>query len=95
MPLATCRDCGREVSTRAHHCVHCGRPWPSRNCCTPLVTGLMVGLVALTAVGGFVLVRNRCHKLRECKIERLEREAERTRTESVSAPVPKIVEERK
>lgn len=83
MPLSTCRDCGREVSTRAHHCVHCGRPWPGGNCCSPIVTGLLVGLVALTAVGGAVYVRNKCHKIRECNIERTERGSERTRIESV------------
>lgn len=26
MPLATCTDCGREVSTAAPSCPHCGRP---------------------------------------------------------------------
>jgi len=92
MPLATCRDCGREVSTRAHHCVHCGRPWPSGNCCSPIVTGLLVGVVALTAVGGAIFVRHKCREARECRIERSERESDRTRVESVrhveEAPQP-------
>ena len=86
MALSTCRDCGREVSTRARHCVHCGRPWPSTNCCSALGTGLLIGLIALTAVGGAVLVRNKCHKLRECRIERLQRQAEVPALEPVVLP---------
>lgn len=27
MPLTTCPDCGREVSTAAPVCIHCGRPF--------------------------------------------------------------------
>src|ERR1700745_3878898 len=29
MPVITCPDCGREVSTLATACPHCGRPSPS------------------------------------------------------------------
>ena len=82
MALATCRDCGREVSTRAHHCVHCGRPWPSGNCCSPIITGLLVGVVALTAVGGAIFVRQKCRQARECRVEQMER-GSGTRVESV------------
>ena len=93
MALSTCRDCGREVSTRAHHCVHCGRPWPSGNCCSPIVTGLLVGVIALTAVGGAVFLRQKCRQARDCRVqEQMERGGDRTRVESVrhaeDAPQP-------
>jgi hypothetical protein len=98
MALANCKDCGREVSTRARHCVHCGRPWPSQKCCAPLATGLIAGLIALTAVGGVVLVKNNCRKLRECRIERSERGAgapQRELIRFIDSEGPKAVEERK
>ncbi|HEY3225765.1 MAG TPA: hypothetical protein VGK61_02060 [Planctomycetota bacterium] len=47
------------------------------------MTGLIVGLVALTAVGGAYLVRNKCRQLRECRVERMERGADSPRTESI------------
>ena len=48
MPLASCPDCGREVSTRARLCVHCGRPWPAKKC------GLvcMLAMIAVFIVAG-------------------------------------------
>ncbi len=29
MSLASCRECGKEVSTQASTCPHCGAPWPA------------------------------------------------------------------
>ncbi len=30
MPLSTCRECKKQISTEAHACPHCGAPWPGR-----------------------------------------------------------------
>lgn len=31
MALTTCRDCGKQISTQAASCPHCGRPQPRKN----------------------------------------------------------------
>jgi hypothetical protein len=54
MALSSCPDCGREVSTRARQCVHCGRPWPASTCGS--ACGLLIGVVIAVAVLGGVLV---------------------------------------
>ena len=48
MPLLSCPDCGREVSTRARQCVHCGRPWPACTSCP--IAKFMLGLLIAAAV---------------------------------------------
>jgi len=30
MPLKPCRECGKEISTQAKHCPHCGAPYPAK-----------------------------------------------------------------
>jgi len=61
--LSTCLDCGREVSTRARHCVHCGRQWPSTR-----GTGAFVaaGLVAGLLVAAIVLMLGVCKAKGTC-----------------------------
>lgn len=73
MALSNCKDCGREVSTRARHCVHCGRPSPSRNCCTPLATLGMIGVIALGAVGAMIFTGGLCRWKERCRIQQMER----------------------
>ena len=47
-----CVDCGREVSTRARHCVHCGRPFPA---CRGTGPAVLAGVVlSLLVVAGAV-----------------------------------------
>ena len=61
MPLISCTDCGREVSTRARFCVHCGNPTPVRRC--SVICALMTGaLVAVMALGGMAVARVACHR---------------------------------
>ena len=50
MAIKTCKDCGKEVSTTAKNCPHCGRPNPSKS------TTLGCGTVLLTFIGLFVFV---------------------------------------
>jgi len=73
MALANCKDCGREVSTRARHCVHCGRPSPSRNCCTPLATVGMVGVIVAAAAGALVFTGGLCRWKERCRLQQMER----------------------
>ncbi len=65
MALTHCADCGREVSTRARHCVHCGRPWPAPASGTAVLVGAVVALVlAGAAAGAFMLKRDcRSHEI--------------------------------
>jgi hypothetical protein len=70
MPLTTCPDCNREVSTSARHCVHCGRPWPASRCggAGALVIGL---LVAFCVFGGIALAKAKhCRAETRCRVER-------------------------
>jgi hypothetical protein len=62
MALATCPDCNREVSTRAHHCVHCGRPWPGRACGAACAVAL-AAIVALCVFAGVIFMKARCAKI--------------------------------
>lgn len=65
MALATCRDCNREVSTLARHCVHCGRPRPAGTCSGSVVAGVAVVVIALALTAGVVCAARRaCHKMR-------------------------------
>lgn len=72
MALVSCPDCNREVSTRAHHCVHCGRPWPGRTCGMACVLAV-AAVVALCVFGGWFVMRARmCEKsdaaIRKCRV---------------------------
>jgi len=59
MALSSCPDCGREVSTRARQCVHCGRPWPAATCGS--ACGLVIGVVIAVAVlGGVLMAKRHC-----------------------------------
>jgi hypothetical protein len=62
MALASCPDCNREVSTRAHHCVHCGRPWPGRTCGAACAVAL-AAIVALCVFAGVIFMKARCAKM--------------------------------
>ena len=76
MPLISCKDCGREVSTRARHCVHCGRPWPGSKCCGALATlTVVLMLLSTAAVGGlgFLAVRS-CRRQAERQVQLKEME---------------------
>src|SRR5688572_3867814 len=65
MALSTCRDCNREVSTLARHCVHCGRPRPASTCSGSIVAGIVVVVVALALTAGVVCAaRKACKKIR-------------------------------
>lgn len=59
MSLSHCFDCGREVSTLARSCPHCGRPRPTRK---GSGVGTVLALIAALglAVGALYLVRGRC-----------------------------------
>lgn len=63
MALVQCQDCGRDVSTRARHCVHCGNPYPVKRC--SVVCAILTGtMVALLVMGGLCTARIACHKSR-------------------------------
>ena len=65
MALSTCRDCNREVSTLARHCVHCGRPRPAGMYSGSVVAGIAVVVIALALTGAVVCAaRKACHKIR-------------------------------
>ncbi len=52
--LVACPDCGREVSYRARHCVHCGRPYPGG--CPMGKAGVILAIVAI-GFGGLIGVQ--------------------------------------
>lgn len=55
MPLTACPDCGREVSTAAPVCIHCGRPLadpaPSAASTAPAPARPMAGIVTALVLG--------------------------------------------
>jgi len=64
MALSTCRDCNREVSTLARHCVHCGRPRPSGTGAGSVVAGIAAVALALVLTGAVVCMAKRaCKKM--------------------------------
>jgi hypothetical protein len=64
MALSTCRDCNREVSSLARHCVHCGRPRPVAGGAGSVVAGVVVVLIALALTAGVVCTaRKACRKI--------------------------------
>ena len=53
MALTNCKECGKEVSTKAETCPHCGTPLrkqPTQYGCGTLI---LVGIVALILIGVF------------------------------------------
>ena len=66
MALSTCRDCNREVSTLARHCVHCGRPRPSATGSGSVIAGVVVVVVALALTAGVVCAARKAWA--ECRI---------------------------
>jgi DNA-directed RNA polymerase subunit RPC12/RpoP len=69
MPLTRCRDCGKEVSTEAAACPHCGADAPARtkspdwvqcpHCSSPNTRRIGLGLlgcVSLLVAGGSLLI---------------------------------------
>jgi hypothetical protein len=74
MALSTCRDCNREVSTRARHCVHCGRPSPTGQGAGSLIAGIATVILALVLTAGVVCAAKRaCKQIskRGCPTERI------------------------
>jgi hypothetical protein len=64
MALATCRDCNREVSTLARHCVHCGRPRPAGTGAGSVIAGVAAVVLALVLTGAVVCAaRKTCKRL--------------------------------
>src|SRR5437879_4410082 len=58
MALGQCRECGREVSSEASHCPHCGVPRPLEEKKTgPIAKGFLgcLGLIILILVIGSLL----------------------------------------
>ena len=49
--LAPCPDCGREVSTAAPVCIHCGRP-QARRPMAGIVAALLLGVPVMAAAAG-------------------------------------------
>ena len=63
MPLVNCQDCGRDVSTRARYCVHCGSPSPIKR--GGVFCAILTGsIVALMVLGGLMATRVACKKAR-------------------------------
>ena len=58
--LVTCPDCNREVSYRAPHCVHCGRPNPGGSCKGALVA-VHVAIVLTIGLAAFMCLKKEHH----------------------------------
>lgn len=74
MALSTCRDCNREVSTRARHCVHCGRPSPTGHGAGSMIAGIATVILALALTGAVVCAAKRaCRQYAKqgCPTERI------------------------
>lgn len=59
--LVACPDCGRDVSYRAPHCVHCGAPWPGGNSGSRVAA--LIGIVILVAGGVVAFKAAKCHRM--------------------------------
>jgi predicted metalloprotease with PDZ domain len=59
--LVACPDCGRDVSYRAHHCVHCGAPNPGGS--SGARAAAVIGLVILLVGGVVALKAAKCHRM--------------------------------
>lgn len=58
MPLTTCPDCGREVSTAAPACIHCGRPLaePASPAAYAAPDRPMAGIVTALVLGTLLII---------------------------------------
>ncbi len=66
MALVQCQDCGRDVSTRARFCVHCGNPYPVKRC--SVICAVLTGtLVAMLVMGSLCVARVACVKRGSCR----------------------------
>lgn len=50
MALTDCKECGRQVSTEADKCPHCGRPAPSETLYDLRTRAVMITLALMLAV---------------------------------------------
>src|SRR5688500_8523936 len=50
MALQACRECGKQVSTNAATCPHCGTPAPTKPAATGAILKAVVGLVVFVGV---------------------------------------------
>ena len=96
MPLTACKDCGREVSTRASHCVHCGRPWPGAKCQGWMVVGALAAIaIAVTGVCVVSSVVKHDRRMRADVIRAAEQRLELERAEQArQADVVRAAEQR-
>lgn len=63
MALVQCQDCGRDVSTRARFCVHCGNPYPVKRC--SIICAVLTGtLVAMLVMGSLCVAKVACMRAR-------------------------------
>lgn len=53
MALKPCKECGREISTEAKTCPHCGKQWPTGKPTSPFAIGCL-GLLGLAVVGSLM-----------------------------------------
>ncbi len=91
MPLSNCPDCGRDVSTRARQCVHCGRPWPASRCGAATCIALVMGIVLALGAVGLIASKQRCvrERMEKCRVEMQKCRAEmekRIQTEQKAQP---------
>jgi Ca2+/H+ antiporter len=58
MPLTACPDCGREVSTAAPACIHCGRPLVrTSKPMAGIVTAMLLGVLSIVLAALFPVDR--------------------------------------
>jgi hypothetical protein len=61
-PLATCRDCGRQVSKNAQACPYCGAPQPAVSSAIRMVAIVVASLVAIVFAGSTMMLFRGCNK---------------------------------
>lgn len=59
--LIACPDCNRDVSYRAPHCVHCGRPNPGG--CPMGKVGVILGIAILGLTAVVAMKSAKCHRM--------------------------------
>ena len=45
MPLESCRECKREVSSHAEKCPHCGCQYPTKTAANKQLLAILIGLI--------------------------------------------------